>query len=248
MQHSNILRFSPAATRQHQLPTIPVDDLPLWAITRSYYEMEQHHGDEHYHQLARRLGTTAQTARKWVMGEWSRVMLTMADRDDIMDQLATNRTYRSIANELLVDELSLRKWVKRDQEALRASEEFKAEIQIDQAKEWVKDASRPEESKAAASLLTHAQWYAERLYRSKFKPNAEAPIMPMNFNFDLGQNAERITPSGTIIDATVTPVQSGPNATPALLNAQTNDRDYGASGFGEDFTYSNVDTRQSPKD
>lgn len=248
MQHSNILRFTPAATRQHQLPTIPVDDLPLWAITRSYYEMEQHHEDEHYHQLARRLGTDPQTARKWVMGEWSRVMLTMADREDIMDQLATNRTYRSIANELLVDELSLRKWVKRDQEALRASEEFKAEIQIDQAKEWVKKASRPEESKAAASLLTHSQWYAERLYRSKFKPNAEAAIMPMSFNFDLGQNAERTIPSGTIIDGAITPVQSGPNALPAVLDAEAHHRDYGSSGFSEDFTHSNVAAGQSPKD
>ena len=243
MQHSSILRFTPAATRTHHLPTIPVDDIPLWAITRSYYEMKQHHGDAHYHQLARRLGTDPQTARKWVMGEWSRVILTMADREDIMDQLATNRTYQSIANELLVDELSLRKWVKRDQEALRASEEFKAEIQIDQAKEWVKGATRPEESKAASSLLTHAQWYAERLYRAKFKPNAEAAIVPMSFNFDLGQNAERIIPSGTIIDGAITPVQSRPDALPAVLNPETNNSDYGASGFRQDFTHSHVDTR-----
>ena len=251
-----MLRFTPAASRTHQLPTIPVDDIPLWAITRSYYDMGQHKADEHYTQLARRLGTDPQTARKWVMGEWSRVLLAMADRTDVMDQLASNRTYRSIANELLVDELSLRKWVKVDSDGLRQAEEFKAEMQIDQAKDWVKSASRPEESKAASSLLTHAQWYAERLYRSKFKPNAEAAIMPMSFNFDLGQNApapiittlDRSPFSGITIDGSITAVQSGPDPLPAVLNQQTHDSDYGASGFGENFTHGNVATGQSPKD
>lgn len=262
MLQSNLLRFTPAASRAHHLPTIPVADIPLWTITRSYYDMGQHKEDEHYTQLARRLGTDPQTARKWVMGEWSRVLLAMADRTDVMDQLASNRTYRSIANELLVDELSLRKWVKLDTDGLRAAEEFKAEMQIDQAKDWVKSASRPEESKAASSLLTHAQWYAERLYRSKFKPNAEAPMVPMSFNFDLGQNAlpptitsaPTLTPlarspfSGAIIDGSITAVQSGPDPLPAVFHQQADHSDHGASGFGEDFAHSNVAAGQSPKD
>ena len=241
-----MLRFTPAAARVHHLPTIPVADIPLWAITRSYYDMEQHKTDEHYHQLARRLGTDPQTARKWVMGEWSRILLTMADRTDVMVQLASNRTYKSIANELLVDELSLRKWVKLDSDGLRQAEEFKSEIQIDQAKAWVKAASRPEESKAASSLLTHAQWYAERLYRAKFKPNAEAAIMPMSFNFDLGQNAipaptlERAPLNGTIIDGQLTAVPGRPDPLPAVFHQQADHSDHGASGFREDFSHSDV--------
>lgn len=257
MQHSALLKFTPAAVREHKVPTIPVAEIPLWSITRSYYEMEQHVDDVHYKTLARRLGADAQTTRRWIMGAWSTTMLTMVDREDVMDQLATNRTYKSIADELSVDELSLRKWVKATPDALRQSEEFKAEMQIDQAKDWIKSASRPEEAKAAASLLTHAQWASERLYRTKYKPNAETPIMPMSFNFDLGQNAlppvttvtlDRSPFSGITIDGSVAAVQSGLDPLPAVLQQQANHSDHGASGFREDFTHGNVAAGQSPKD
>lgn len=246
LSHSTILRFTPPA-QAGKAATISVNEIPLWSITRSYYEMEQHTDDAHYKTLSRRLGMDMQTTRRWVTGEWSVVMLQSVDRSDVLDQLATNRSYKSIADELLVDELALRKWVKRDQDALRTAEEYKAEMQIDQAKDWIKSASRPEESKAAASLLTHAQWSAERLYRTKFKPNAETAILPMSFNFDLGQNVvpERILPSGQPEPITIEHnpgpgVQGRPDALQAVRNEQADHSDYGASGFRENFTYGDV--------
>lgn len=254
MIHNALLKFTPAAVRTHKVPTIPVAEIPLWSITRSYYEMGQHVDDQHYKTLARRLGADMQTTRRWIMGAWSTTMLTMVDRADVMDQLATNRSYKSIADELSVDELSLRKWVKATPEALRESEEFKAEMQIDQAKAWVSSASRPEEAKSASSMLTHAQWASERLYRTKYKPNAEAPVAAMSFNFDLGQNAPStgitieqngnlypVSPNPSLAEPA--PVQSRPDPLPAVLQQQADDRDHGASGFREDFTHSNVAAR-----
>lgn len=246
---SATLRFSPAAGRTHVPTPVPINELPLWAITRSYYEMGQHLTDANYKTLSRRLGTELQTTRKWIMNGWSRTTLDLVDREDIMDQLAANRSYVSIANELCVDELALRKWVKKDPDALRAAEEYKAEIQIDQAKLWVKTASDATESKAASSLLTHAQWAAERLYRSKFRPTGETTIMPMAFNFDLGPAAPIMTtistPEGNHGGITLNhaPVQSGPDPLQALQFSEADDRDHGSSGFGKDFPHSDVASR-----
>ena len=208
---NGLLRFTPAATRTHALPTVPLDELPLWMITRAYFAAAQHYNDSDRVTLARRLGCDAGVARKWVRGQWSTVILSMVDREDITDEIASGRSYPSIADELNVDELALRKWVRREPEMLRAAEEFKAEIQIDRATVAVRQATDIGGAKAASSLLTHAQWAAERLYRTKFRPNAEAPMIPMSFNFDLGQN------SGTTINGTATRVQGGPDALPSVF-------------------------------
>jgi len=206
---NSLYRFTPAASRT-QVPLIRVEDIPTWTITRSYYDMKQHLTDEHYRELGRRLGCDSQTARRWVRGGWSSVMLGMVNHDDIMDEIAAGRSYHSIANELCVDELSLRRWVRRDPEALRAAEEYKAEIQIDRAKNRVALATEIGESKAAATLLTHAQWAAERLYRTKFKPNAEQASSQMTISFDLGGATRGRTIPGSA-------VQSGSDALPPVF-------------------------------
>lgn len=205
-------RFTPAASRTHALPSVPVDELPVWMITRSYFEAEQHVGDHQRHTLARRLGCEASTARKWLRAQWSTVTLSMVDREDIADELASGRSYYSIAEELCVDDLALRKWVRADPEMLRVAEEYRAEMLLDRAKQAVNNASDIGSAKAASTLLTHAQWAAERMYRTKFRPNAEAPIIPMSFNFDLGPA------SGTTINRTAAQVQSGPDAVHTLFN------------------------------
>jgi len=187
--------------------------------------MGQHLHDASYTILARRLGTDLQTVRKWVRRGWSKTMLIMVDRSDIMDELAMNRSYTSIAQELMVDEHALRAWCRLDPELLRAAEEYKAEVQIDMAKRSVTLAGDISDVKAASTLLTHAQWSAERLYRTKFRPNAEQPVIPFMFNFDLGPDHARTIGLGTTI-------QGGPNTVRTLHGPAATDLSHGAGGFG----------------
>ena len=182
-----LLRYSAAGKRDRRVnPLVSVEELPYWRITRSYYELGEHRHDTQYERLAKRLGVAPQTARTWVRSKWSLTMLALHDTDAIRDELATNRTYADIAAELLVDEISLRRWIRKDPDAMREIEEIRAEVMLENARTATAHATDIGEAKAASTLLSHAQWLAERLHRTKYKANAEPPPAVLSFNFDLG--------------------------------------------------------------
>mgnify|MGYP006921346026 CR=1 FL=1 len=199
MPISGLMSFTPAATRTHGLPMITAgpEDVMMWAITRSYFAQNQHLQDAERDTLARRLGCARQTARKWLRQGWSKTMLSMVDRQDVLDELASGRSYRSIADELAVDDLALRQWCREQPDALRRAEEYRVETLMDRAKRDVLDSGSSESpgaAKAAAAMLTHAQWCAERLYSTKFKPTGGAPTAMLSLNFQLGPAAPPAQP------------------------------------------------------